>query len=367
MGNRKFIPGLDLSRSFYQEIIEPVLQEEFPGLDCAVGLLGPGSEVLGFDDPMSTDHHWGPRGMIFLGEEDYQKINQKIRDIFSRTLPYTFRGYSTHFTQPNLEDNGTQLMEEISEGPINHRVEIFSLQGYCRDYLGLIPDQLLTPVIWLTVPSQKLRSFTDGEVFRDDSGALTALRKRLSYYPRDVWLYMLASGWARLGQEEHILSRTGFREDEIGSALIAARLVHDLMNICFLIEKTYPPYSKWFGSAFKELDCAETLLPIFQAVLNAENWKERELAIIPAYEDLVERFNKLGITKPVPSEVANFHDRPFKVIGADRLVSLIKDQIQDPEVKRIAEKTWIGAVEQFSTSTDFLSDVPLLTAVRDIY
>jgi hypothetical protein len=32
----------------------------------AAALLDSGSEVLGFDDAMSTDHHWGPRVLLLL-------------------------------------------------------------------------------------------------------------------------------------------------------------------------------------------------------------------------------------------------------------------------------------------------------------
>jgi len=56
-----FIPGLELSRRFYWEAVRPVLDAEFPGLRHSAALIGTGSEVLGFDTPMSSDHHWGPR------------------------------------------------------------------------------------------------------------------------------------------------------------------------------------------------------------------------------------------------------------------------------------------------------------------
>ena len=52
-----FIPGLELSRLFYQEAVRPILDAVFPGLPHSAALLGRGSEVLGFDDAMSTDHN----------------------------------------------------------------------------------------------------------------------------------------------------------------------------------------------------------------------------------------------------------------------------------------------------------------------
>ena len=44
-----FIPGLRLAGEFYAEAVRPLLDREFPGLRYAAALLGPGSEVLGFD------------------------------------------------------------------------------------------------------------------------------------------------------------------------------------------------------------------------------------------------------------------------------------------------------------------------------
>ena len=54
-----FVSGLDLSRRFFREIVRPLLATAFPNLHYAATLLGPGSEVLGFDTEMSVDHDWG--------------------------------------------------------------------------------------------------------------------------------------------------------------------------------------------------------------------------------------------------------------------------------------------------------------------
>ncbi len=46
---------------------------------------------------------------------------------------------------------------------------------------------------------------------------------------------------------------------EIGSGLLAARLVRDVMRLAFLLERTYAPYSNWLGAAFARLACVPTL------------------------------------------------------------------------------------------------------------
>ncbi len=51
-----FLPGLELAQRFYQEAVQPILAMSFPMLPYGAALLGSGSDVLGFDTPMSTDH-----------------------------------------------------------------------------------------------------------------------------------------------------------------------------------------------------------------------------------------------------------------------------------------------------------------------
>ena len=62
--------------------------------------------------------------------------------------------------------------------------------------------------------------------------------------------------------------------DEVGSALIGGRLVRDIMRLCFLMERTYAPYQKWFGTAFKRLSCGPDLWPMLQNALQAETWRD---------------------------------------------------------------------------------------------
>jgi len=52
-------------------------------------------------------------------------------------------------------------------------------------------------------------------------------------------------------QEQAFPGRAGARGDEVGAALVSARLVESLARTCFYVERAYPPYSKWFGSALR--------------------------------------------------------------------------------------------------------------------
>lgn len=361
-----FIPGLELSGLFFSEAVRPILDADFPGLRYAAALIHTGSEVLGFDTEMSADHGWGPRVDLFLADADHAALRDVIDAALRHKLPHAFRGYPTSFTEPDPTDNGTQHLEARTSGPVNHKVNVFTPRGFFLNYLAFDITRDIEPADWLTFPEQKLRTVTRGAVFHDEVG-LEHSRARFGYYPRDVWLYLLACGWARVGQEEHLMGRAGSVGDEIGSALIGARLVRDLMRLCFLMERTYAPYPKWFGTAFQQLSCAAELSPSLRAALRAETWPERERHLVSAYEHVARMHNALGLTDPLPEVARDFFGRPFRVIALHGHADALLARITAPAVKRIAARQPIGSLEQFSDSTDLVSHAAWRPALRKLY
>lgn len=358
----EFIPGLHLGKLFYHEAVKPVLDAEFPGLPHSAALIGTGSEVLGYDTEMSTDHDWGPRVMLFLPEEEHARCQKAIHEALRHSLPHHFRGYQTGFASPEPPDPTAP-----GDGETDHSVSTHTLRGFFRDYLRFDIQAEIEPADWLTFPEQKLLAATAGAVYHDDLG-LQAVRDRLAYHPRDVWLYLLAAGWTRVGQEEHLMGRAGLVGDEIGSAIIGSRLVRDLMRLCFLMERRYAPYPKWFGTAFARLACASELSPILRRSQIAETWRERERHLCEAYEYVAAMHNALGITEPLPAKVDRFYTRPFQVIHlGGGFAAAIRARIAGPAVKRIADRRLLGSIDQWSDSTDLLSDAQWRPTLRGLY
>lgn len=360
------IPGLELSRGFYDKAVRPILARAYPALPYAAALLGSGSEVLGFDDAMSRDHHWGPRLMLFLPEADHRQHAAEIRTLFSHELPPAFRGYPTHWSAPDPNDDGVQQLQPFDGGPVNHRVDLLTVREFLLDYLNYDLTTPLTTVDWLTFPMQKLRTITAGAVYHDEIG-LEAIRDRFAWYPHDVWLYQLASVWERIGEEEHLMGRAGLVGDEIGSALIGGRLVRDVMRLGFLMERQYPPYPKWFGTAFRQLACAAELEPALQQALTARSWREREAGLVPAYQALAAMHNRLGLTERMPETVTDFFGRPFRVIARHGFSEALQAEIKDPAVQRLLTKRLIGSLDLFSDSTALAEDTPRREQVRNLY
>jgi hypothetical protein len=361
-----FVPGLELAEGFYRESVKPILDSGFPGLRYSAALIGGGSEVLRFDTEMSSDHHWGPRVMLFLRPDDWWSLKKAIRALLGRKLPFVFRGYPTSFSPPDPDDHGVQILEPIASGPVNHRVELFTLGGFFHDYLGIDIDKKLEAVDWLTLPQHKLRSLVSGSVFHDDLG-LERIRKRLTWYPRDVWVFILASLWARIGQEEHLMGRAGLSGDEIGSSIIGSRLARDGMRLAFMMEKVYPPYAKWFGTAFASLKSAKKLLPVLEHIVHSGSWQEREKHLAKAYSILAQMHNALSLTEALPTAVSWFWGRPFQVIKGERFASALLDKIAAPRLKPLLKRSPIGSIDVFSDNTDLLEDPAFQPIIRRLY
>lgn len=349
----EFIPGIDLCRAFYGEAVRPILDREFAGLVHSSALIGTGSEVLGFDTERSTDHHWGPRAQLFLRPADVDRFADAISEAMTQRLPRAFRGYSTHWTPPDPDDNGTQLLAPAADGPLRHRVVVESLAAFLHRVLGFDPRAGISLTDWLVTPAQQLLAVVSGTVYHDGLGELEPVQRALTWYPHDLWLYLIASGWSRIAEEEAFAGRCAEAGDELGSRVVAARLARDVMRLCFLLERRYAPYSKWLGTAFARLPCAGEIAPSLEAALAAPAFPERERHLVAALERLAERHNRLGVSTWVDPASRMFFSRPFRVIGGGRFVTATRAAIRDPEV--LALPANLGSIDQWADSTPLLA------------
>jgi hypothetical protein len=337
-----FVSGRELSAAYYLEAVAPLIG----GVPHAASFLGWGSDVLGFDTRRSTDHGWGPRLQVFVAAEDVNAL----RDVIDTGLPDEFRGWPTRFGW--------------DEVPTSNHVEVALLDDWLRSRLGFNPSTGVSLQDWLATPQQILVELTAGAVFHDDVGELTAVREALAWYPDEVWLWLLACQWRRIDQEEPFVGRTAEVGDDLGSRVVAARLVRDLMRLSFLLERRYAPYSKWLGSAFAKLNAhAEIATPLANA-LAAADYDQREAALVTAVEALAARHNALGLTSPVETSVRLFHGRPFRVLGSSRFVDACLARVADPWLQSLP---LVGAIDQFADSTDVLSDPQQFRELRDVY
>jgi Domain of unknown function (DUF4037) len=310
-----WVSGLSMARRFYQQVVGPLLK----GKPHAAALLGEGSEVLGFDDAISTDHDFGPRVQLFLPDQSDIAAAQALL----RGLPEQFDGFPVRHVDADRD---------------GHRVEVTTVSAFFTARLGVDPANGMSLADWLLSPTHVLAGLTSGEVFHDPDGDVAVRRTALRWYPHDIWRYALAAGWLRVGQEEAFVGRAGGRGDDLGSRIVAARLVRELARLSFLVERRWAPYSKWLGRAFADLKLAARLGPHLTASLAASGWRDREAALCEAASILVAATNDLGLAPPVDTAPRAFYDRDIRVIGAERLTVALADAITDVEITTLLDR-----------------------------
>jgi hypothetical protein len=332
----------ELNEAFHREIVGPAIG----GVPYSCGLLGWGSDVLGYDDETSVDHGWGPRLIVLVEEDDVDTTLAAIE----ATLPESFHGWPVRFPDP--------------AGVQRHYVTVTTPASWFVEQLGQDPRDGLDAVDWLVLPQQLLLGVVRGAVYHDGLNVLGDVRRQLAWYPKDVELWMVASQWQRVWQDEAFVGRTAQVGDETGSVLVAGRLVRDLMRLCFLFAGRYWPYSKWFGTAFRDLPDEDGLGAVFHEATLARDYPGREAALVRAYELTASRHNAWGGTDPMDVTVRNFYDRPFRVLLPERSIELCLERIEDPILRRLP---LVGAVDQATDSTDIVSHPTRSRALRAWY
>jgi hypothetical protein len=155
--------------------------------------------------------------------------------------------------------------------------------------------------------------------------------------------------------------------DELGSALIGSRLVRDVMRLCFLMERQYAPYAKWFGSAFAQLESAASLSDLLMEVQRASTWQERDRWLSEAYRFAAGRHNGLGLTEPMPERTMHFFGRPLRVMALHGFADALLRSVRDPQMVQLAKRRPIGSIDQISDNTDLLEATELRESLRVLY
>ena len=250
--------GLELCEKFYLEYGEPLLKERFAHLlpHVAVGLCGGGSECFGYDDDISADHDFEPGFCIFLPSEKVvdRKEEFELERAYAK-LPRTYLGYRRDTVAP-VGGNRRGVI----------RMENFFLQK-----TGAADGNLSTSA-WFSIPEQTLAEATNGKIFFDGSGDLTAIRKRLSYFPEDVRLKKLAGHIWLMGQSgQYNYNRCIKRGETAAAQLAVTEFAKSTLSAIFLINRRYQPYYKWSFRALRELHTLSELYAPLEYLISSEN------------------------------------------------------------------------------------------------
>lgn len=358
----KFIKGLELCEGFFNECVKPIIDKYFPNLQYSAGLIGYGSDVLGYDDKISRDHMWGPRFYMFLRKNDIDKKDE-IFNRFAEDLPYEYMGYSVNFTEPDSNDCGVQHPQFIDSGKVNPLIFIQTFNEFLFDEIGTADLDNIEPLDWLAFSEHRLLSLVSGNLFVDKLN-IRKLTDKIKFYPNDVKMYLIASQWNIIAAEQAFVKRCGEVGDEIGSQIICARIAERLMRLCFLYKDTYAPYSKWFGTAFNKLDIDENIKLKINSVLKATDLEECENSLVEVQALVTDLHNASELTEKVDYSVESYFGRDIKVIFADKFVDAAVERLKGTAFENIP---LIGTMSQFDGLSDFADEKAYYEQIKRVY
>lgn len=256
--------GLALSRAYFEQVGKPMLTREFLEYfdRMAIGLCGEGSECLGFDDAISTDHDFGPGFAIWLSDEDYTQIGAQLQAAYD-ALP--------------REWNGVRRTESAQGAG---RVGVSTYARYFDRILGIdhLPE---TEAEWLYVNEYALRAAVSGEIFHDPEGTFSAMLAKLKdHYPEALCGRRKMQEFALFEQcGPYNYPRMAGRGDMAAANLLLAQALEHAAKVLYLSRKIYAPHTKWLLKGLYELPgCGQAAELIRETAENMSAGQETVLA-----------------------------------------------------------------------------------------
>ena len=241
------IPGLKLARAYWNEYGKPLIAERYPEYQgrIAAGLVGHGSECYGFDDELSHDHDFGPGFCLWLTDEDYAAIGERLQADYE-SLPDTFMGFGPKSQTARAQGAG-------------RRVGVFRIGDFFESITGYRQAPPADrPHEWLMLDEPTLAAATNGEVFADPLGAFSKTRQGFKLMPEDVRLSLISRRLGMIAQAgQYNLPRMLQRGDGAAAWCAINEFAEAVASLVFLINTPvsagYMPYYKWRFAALRRL------------------------------------------------------------------------------------------------------------------
>lgn len=274
--------GLVISEEFIRELLWPLLQRELPEVcgRLAIAIVGTGSDVLGLDDQVSKDHHWGPRANVILLPEDVPQLAQRVQEAFTK-LPEKFRTFSISTQFENMTGVCCSGMNDF----FTFFLGTATLPASDRDWLNLCETDLL--------------HVTAGKVIIDGPGELTYRRNALAYYPETVWKKRIAD-WCMYitGRDApYNLNRMSKRNDRMAALMYESMYYKQVMELCFTLNRQYAPYTKWLNRTYRTLGhYVDKISPALDAILPEKDLHQKVLKMIEVNYLIADALTDLALT-----------------------------------------------------------------------
>ncbi len=282
--------GLELARSYFEEFGRPMLEGQFADVlpRLAVGLVGAGSECFGFDDGVSRDHDFEPGFCIFLPGEDI--IDRRTAFLMERAyakLPKEYDGAAR------------SLMAPVGGA----RRGVIRISEFFSEKIGS-SDGMLTLGQWLSLPEQMLAEATNGEIWLDNLGEVTAIRERIATWPEDVRRKKLAGQLLLMAQSgQYNYARCMAHGEAAAAQLAVFEFAQATISTIFLLNNAYKPYYKWAFRALRALPAlsieAELLEWLITTGNEPEQAEEKHDVIEGICADVIDELQNQGLTQAI--------------------------------------------------------------------
>lgn len=297
--------GMELSKAYFENYGRPMIEKQLSQYApyIAAGLVGEGSECLGFDDELSQDHDFGPAFCLFVPQKIYNEAGALMQSLYDQ-LPQSFMGY-----------------QRINTPQAAGRIGVVPIEAFYMKYTGLehAPQDNMQ---WFRIPESFLSTATSGEVFMDNLGEFTQIRNSLkAFYPEDVLKKKLAARCAKMAQAgQYNYPRSMKRNDCQAAYFACSEFVKTAMSAVYLLNGEYMPYYKWiFRGAEGFVHLKESVAKLKQLTQTPDTAQYAEYKT-----DLIENIcieigrelNRRGYTKTTD---------PFLQLHGEDLMRSIKD------------------------------------------
>ncbi len=268
--------GLELAEAFFAEKGLPMLQEKFPHLlnSITVGLVGEGSECLGFDDEISRDHDWGISFCMWLPEDLYKAEGPALAEAYN-ALDFHYEGFSAR----NVTAQGAGRTGVLETGSFYYR------------FIGLkaIPTSNME---WFYAPETSYAVCTNGKLFHTSGSSFEKMRQALKdFYPEDVRKKKIAARvvtMAQSGQYNYVRSMK--RGENMAVFLSLGEFIKATCSVLHLLNRRYMPFYKWAYRSTLALprltETARKLERLINEPLNPANSRTVEEICIDVKEEL---------------------------------------------------------------------------------
>ena len=241
--------GMELSRAYYETYGEKMIREQFPEYEnkIAVGLVGPGSDCFGFDDELSRDHDWGPDFCLWVTDETYALIGEKLQQAYE-ALPVEFMGYTRVVTDRGKGRRGVRRISEF--------------------YESLLGTADASKIDFAGVEDYALAAAVNGQVFRDDEGSFSAIRSALLQgYPERIRFLKLAEDAAKVSQcGQYNYQRVLRRGDELTAQMMLSDCMRAALKLVHHLNNCFPPHDKWLKKSAQGLPGGAEVVELLEAI-----------------------------------------------------------------------------------------------------